>query len=152
ARPLAAAVTRSAVFTAWPPEVVKRLEAAVAPFAGAFAAALVRRSVAKTQDPAQLKGLLRRGVGAAAGDPGLIRDLRSILDPTATGAVRPTLAPEELERATQALAPFVGPIAKVLVRKAAAGATSFAELCARLGEHLGERERAQFLKITGAAG
>src|SRR5262249_26837847 len=122
ARPLATAVTRSAVYVSWPPEIVTKLEAAVAPFAGQDAAAGVRRNLAKSADPDEVIALLRRSLSRGGDDAALLRELRAILgtiakaeDPRA-----PTLDPAELQRATAALEEFIGPIAKVLVKRAAA--------------------------------
>jgi serine/threonine-protein kinase len=165
AGPLAAAVVRSAVFTSWAPEVVKKLEAALAPFAGPIAPALVRRSVAKTQDRNELMELLRRGAGPGADGAALDRALRAVLEPTQpvplplpappATAVTPSpasagLAPADLDRAAAALAAHVGPIAKVLVKRAAAQAKDLADLCKRLGEHLAsDAERAELRRKLG---
>jgi serine/threonine-protein kinase len=157
ARPLAAAVTHSAVFTSWPPEVVKRLEAAIAPYAGALTPALVRRSVAKAQDKDELVDMLRRGAGPTADGTTLVRDLRVVLDTTApersgppTAASAPAVSAADLDRATQALASLVGPIARVLVKKAAAQARDLADLCARLEERLAnDTERARLRRALG---
>jgi serine/threonine-protein kinase len=153
ARPLAAAVTQSAVFTAWSPDVVKRLEAVVGPFAGPLTAALVRRSVAKTQDRNELIDMLCRGAGPTANAQNLTRDLRAALDssagpaPPATGS---TLSTADLDKATQALAGFVGPIARVLVKKASAQARDLPDLCNRIGEHLAsDDERARLRRTLG---
>jgi serine/threonine-protein kinase len=152
ARPLATAITRSGVYISWPPDIVKKLEAALVPFAGPFAAALVRRNVAKTKDPDEVVDLLRRGLRHGGDDPNLIRELRSILGATGQTTLRAPVAsfsPAELDRATQALVEYVGPIAKVLVKKAAAQAADWKDLCQRLSEHLAtEAQRAQFLKTV----
>jgi serine/threonine-protein kinase len=149
ARPLATAVTRSGVYISWPPDIVKKLEAAVAPLVGSFAPALVRRNVAKTKDPEEVVDLLRRGLGPGGDDPALLAELRAILGAGRTAPKPPasTLAPADLERATQALVEYVGPIAPILVKRASAEAVDFTDLCARLSEHLAsDAQRAQFLK------
>jgi hypothetical protein len=48
------------------------------------------------------------------------------LAPTSPG---PSLSPETLDRVTQALASHVGPIARVIVKKASADATTYRDLC-----------------------
>jgi eukaryotic-like serine/threonine-protein kinase len=57
---------------------------------------------------------------------------------------------EDLDRVTQVLAGFVGPIAKIFVQKAAADVKSHHELCVRLSERLSTAaERERFLKQVG---
>jgi serine/threonine-protein kinase len=166
--------------TAWSPETVRALEAALVPFVGPLAGPLVRRSGAKTADTEELVALLADG----AGDPGarakLVASLRAVLGaaPKGTAAIAtgraapPTQAAppraataatatigerlrahtrEDLDRLTQALAPFVGPIAKIFVQKAAADVKSYHDLCLRLSERLSTpAERERFLKQVGA--
>jgi len=152
-----AAVSR-ATLPAWPADVGKSLESVLAPVVGPLAGALVRRSLAKTVDRNELLDLLRRGTGEEADNPTLLRSLRSVLDSSLgvrgpltrtppPPATAPALTAEELDRATQALVGCVGPIAKVLVKKAAAQAKNFHDLCVRLSQHLAnDDERAQFLQ------
>jgi len=60
------------------------------------------------------------------------------------------LTSESLARVTQALATHLGPIAKVMVKKAAAEATSYRDLCDRLSQRLStDAERARFFKDAG---
>jgi len=60
------------------------------------------------------------------------------------------VAVDALERVTQALASHVGPIARVLVRKASADTTTYRELCLRLAERLAnDDERRRFLRQVG---
>jgi predicted Ser/Thr protein kinase len=75
----------------------------------------------------------------AAGDSGLT---------TASGAAAPAaLAPAIVELAQSELARIIGPIARLLVRRAAPTCTSAAELWARLAEHIEQpEERAAFLR------
>jgi serine/threonine-protein kinase len=156
-----AAATR-ATLPAWPADVGKALEAVLAPVVGPLAGAVVRRSLAKTLDRNELLDLLRRGAGEEADNPALLRNLRAVLDGSLgvggpltrtppPPASAPTLTPAELDRATQALVGCVGPIARVLVKKAAAQSKNFHDLCVRLSEHLAsDQERAQFLQKVSA--
>ena len=74
-----------------------------------------------------------------------------------TGARAPTIGeqmrgftPEDLARISQALASFIGPIAKIIVQKASTNAKSYGELCVRVSERLTtEEERARFLAQVG---
>jgi eukaryotic-like serine/threonine-protein kinase len=147
------------------PSVLKALEDALAPRIGAIAGALVRRSASKTADPDQLVDLLRKGAGEAGGDPALARDLRALLHAPGRGGTLGTdatigtpipvktassLVPADLERATQALVGHVGPIARLMVKKAAAQSSDFRELCLRLAESLAnDKERKAFLGEVG---
>ena len=61
-----------------------------------------------------------------------------------------TIPLDAVDRVTQALASYVGPIAKVMVKKAAADAKSYRELCLKVSERLATaEERARFLKQMG---
>ncbi len=69
---------------------------------------------------------------------------------TVTVPTTARVSAEDLDRASQALAAYVGPIARVLVKKTAPAASDFTDLCARLLEHLGsDKERVEFLKKLG---
>jgi serine/threonine-protein kinase len=65
---------------------------------------------------------------------------------TSGGPVATALSPDEIDRVQQELTRYLGPISKVLVKRALPGATSLTELRGRLAEHL-ERpdDRAAFL-------
>ncbi len=159
---------------AWRSETLRALETALLPAVGALAGALVRRSSARTSDPEQLVGLLGASVDDARARAKLVGELRSILGaparqpppprPQATPSVPPraSSAPppggtigermrsftrEDLDRVSQALAGFIGPIAKIFVQKASAQTKSYHDLCVKLSERLGtDEERARFLK------
>ncbi|HZX83816.1 MAG TPA: hypothetical protein VFF19_09650, partial [Reyranella sp.] len=63
------------------------------------------------------------------------------------GSVSVSLPEQELERAQAALTQFVGPIARVLVRRAAVNASSVEVLWQALSTHIeAPAERAAFLK------
>jgi serine/threonine-protein kinase len=65
---------------------------------------------------------------------------------TASAIAPPALAPDELERAQKALAHFIGPMARLLVGRAAPLATSPADLWQRLSLHIDRAaDRAAFL-------
>ncbi len=60
------------------------------------------------------------------------------------------ISSDHIARVTQALATHVGPIAKVMVKKAVAEAGSYQDLCDRLSQRLGtDAERTRFLKDAG---
>ncbi len=62
-----------------------------------------------------------------------------------TGSGGP-LPDHELARVQAALAPFVGPIARILVKRAAPGCSTVEQLWQRVAESVGEADRAAFLK------
>jgi serine/threonine-protein kinase len=60
------------------------------------------------------------------------------------------LTADKIEAAQFRLATYIGPIAKVLVRKAAAQTASSERFYLLLAENLSESDRARFLKEVGA--
>jgi serine/threonine-protein kinase len=75
----------------------------------------------------------------------------SLIDGRTPVAGAPAMvSPAQLEKATAAMTHHVGPIAKVLVKKAAAHAANFHDLCVRLCVHLSnDDERKKFMKQVG---
>jgi serine/threonine-protein kinase len=69
--------------------------------------------------------------------------------PPSTGAIPGSLTPEAHDRIVRALAKHVGPIAKVMVKKAAANVDSYRDLCLALSSRLPEAERSEFLRDVG---
>jgi hypothetical protein len=163
----------------WQPEALRALEAVLAPAVGPLAGALVRRAAARTADPEQLALLLSSGVDEGAARARVIGALRAALG-LAPPAAAPAAGPgstvrmagqgevgerprtigeqmrgftrEDLERVSQILAGFLGPIAKILVQKAAQNAKSYREVCLKVSERLATpEERARFLQQVNAA-
>ena len=160
------------------PEMLKALEGVLLPLIGPLAGPLVKRSAARSQDRDELVELLCRSAGDFSNDPTLLRNLRAVLDTApATGApvagppppapaavgrapapttgsappVSSVISAEEIERAVKTLVALVGPIAKVMVRKASAQARDFPDFCNRVCEQLGsDQERVVFLRGVGA--
>jgi len=113
-------------------ELETRLSRVIGPIAGRLVATAARRYAtiseirqalaAEIEDPKERAAFLKTGAGVKT-DPGA----------TATIAVRsptppPAFDPASLDRLTQALAPYIGPIAKVVVARAARAARSAEEL------------------------
>jgi serine/threonine-protein kinase len=61
------------------------------------------------------------------------------------------VTPEAIERVTRTLAKYVGPIAKVMVKKAGAEAKTYRDLCLGVSERLSADEKARFLSEVGLA-
>jgi hypothetical protein len=65
----------------------------------------------------------------------------------------PALPPEIIDNMTRLLIPYLGPISAVLAREEARGASSAADLAARLAARIpGDPDRARFLAAVRAAG
>ena len=160
--PPAFASGSDATLKGWTQETLRLLEATLAPAVGAVAGPLVRRSAARTTDPEQLAVLLSASLDDSAARTRLLHALRTVLGappslatPVATTARTPArtigeqmrgFTPEDLARISQALAAFLGPIAKILVQKASTNASSYRDLCLRVSERLTTpEERARFL-------
>jgi serine/threonine-protein kinase len=100
-----------------------------------------------------------RGDGAGAnadvrGEPIALESAATVVAgaPPAT-AVRsraPTrVTPEALDRITQTLAKYVGPIARVMIKKVGADATTYQDLCMAVSARLTADERSRFLRELG---
>jgi serine/threonine-protein kinase len=109
--------------------------------------ALVRAlaaSIASERDREAFAGTALERVGA-----------RSRPEPEPERSSPPSIAPKaiepvDVEKAASRLAPFVGPIAKVMAKKAAAQAGDVRILYQRLAENLADpKERTEFLKKSG---
>jgi serine/threonine protein kinase len=74
----------------------------------------------------------------------------SLPPPSSTTLEGVSVSPEAVARVTQTLATYVGPIAKVMVKKATADAPSYLDLCLRVSARLEtEDEKTRFLKEVG---
>src|SRR5262249_38711908 len=131
----------------------------------------VRRSAARAASNTELLRLLRESVESEPSRAAIVERLRSALgekEPVAPPSPAPELTqsrgqpapgppdkpiaitPEAIARVTLALADSLGPIAKVLTRKAAQRSASYLELCLQLSEQLStEEEKARFLRAVG---
>ena len=144
---------------AWSLETQRALEAALAPTMGSVAGAAVRRGMARATDSEQLVRLLLETVEGDSARSTLADRLRGVLgaDRPASASVPPSstlegvsVSPEAVARVTQTLATYVGPIAKVMVKKASADAPSYLALCLRVSARLEtEDEKTRFLKEVG---
>lgn len=148
----------------WRDETLRTIERHLAGYIGPVARLHVRKASAHATDFGQLCALLAenldndaarhsflseaRRLGASAG-------LEVLSRPPATPGKTPrplsgpqptaTLSPEVVDRAARALAYYVGPIANVLARKAAAHAGDEPHLYSLLAAHLADVDRDAFL-------
>jgi serine/threonine-protein kinase len=143
----------------WKAEPLRVLEELLAPYVGPMARILVRRSAKTTTDGPALVRLLagnipseREGKAFAAA---ALEKVFAVTEPEeAPDRSSPDLSNKPIEaadidKATGRLAPYVGPIAKVMAKKAAAQARDLKGFYERLAENLDPGDRARFLKDVG---
>lgn len=136
----------------WDPALLKQIDAQLARFVGPLAKVLVRRAARQTVDMDELYARLAETLGAE--DRKTFMASRSALTRArAHAATLPDtapLTPETIDAAQHRLAAYVGPIAKVLVKKAAAQAGSVRQFYLLLADSLeSEAERTRFLREIG---
>ena len=157
---LGAAVTPS---PGWRPEALAELSAALAKAMGPLAPVLVKRSAEKTDDPRVLSELLSEALTDESDRTAFtaftrrwVPSARRSSPPTQAGAVGASpatarapgnLNPQDRAKLEAALAPHVGPIARVLVERVAHEATDLAAASHTLATSLPEGEqRRTFLR------
>ena len=145
---------------AWSTETQRALEAVLAPTMGSVAGAAVRRGMARTADPEQLVHVLIETIDGEPARAAVAERLRAVLDvrrppasmppPVSVNSQAASVTPEAVQRVTQTLATYVGPIAKVMVKKASTDSPSYLDLCLRVSARLeSEEEKQRFLKEVG---
>ena len=150
----------------WDPAVLKQIEQQLAAIVGPVARVMIRRGAAATSDIDRLyralgENLTNPGERSAflAGRQRLagVSPREGGTTPVPGAAEQGTgmtmqLTPDAIEQATRHLANYLGPIAKVIAKKAATQATSRGHFQQLLAEKLTDPvERARFLKDVGAA-
>ncbi len=145
----------------WSTEMQRALEAVLAPSMGSVAAAAVRRGMARTADPEQLVHVLIETIDGEPARAAVAERLRAVLGvrrpppaslppPVSVNSQGASVTPEAVARLTQTLATYVGPIAKVMVKKASADSPTYLDLCLRVSARLEtEAEKQRFLKEVG---
>ncbi|HCK81125.1 MAG TPA: hypothetical protein DIC59_06630, partial [Candidatus Competibacteraceae bacterium] len=153
----------------WDPALLAQAERFLTEILGPVAKVLVRRAALQAGSPAEL---VQQLVALVPGEPQRLlfqRRMRGVMSGTLSGSVSRvttagTSAPASqmsgslgsfeqplLETARQDLAVYLGPIAKVLVKQAAAQAQTPQELYRKLAEHIpAAADRAAFLKRAPA--
>ena len=121
--------------------------------AALFRQALARRVLPADDDESETTVIMApRAAGPVSAEP------HAPTTPQSAGSARTTTPltgwdPQTLARVELALASFVGPVAKVLVRNAARFSTDLPGLAAKVCEHLGsDADRARFTAKLGATG
>jgi serine/threonine-protein kinase len=172
-----AAVTMSAPATpAWDDTVLQTVERQLAEYVGPMAKIIVRKAAVKTADTVELYALAseaiadaedrRRFVETVTGATHHETSERSGTRPisvrkgqsappqartrTGTQPVAPVpLDQEFVDQTTQRLAAYLGPVARVVARKAAQKAVTQQEFVQLVAGHLGVQERGAFLREIG---
>jgi class 3 adenylate cyclase len=144
------------------PAVLARIEGALAESIGPLARVLVRKAATTAPDLAALCQLLtvavpeaqqavfRRRLGDLAEQAGRTPAAppRAAAAPAPAAPGRP-LSPEVLAEAAERLAVYIGPVAKLLVKRAAEQASGTRDLYERLARHIDDpRERRRFAAAT----
>ena len=143
------------------PTLLKTVEEKLRAHIGPVARILVQTVAARGPSAADLCSELAQSVPNEADRERFLREVASLARPRATAPAgspslsdssgrssgRITLPEQDLERAQAALTQFVGPIARVLVRRAASNVSSVEVLWQALSTHIeSPAERAAFLK------
>ena len=160
--PPAATVPSTSVAPArFTPAVLTRLESALAHYIGPLARVIVRKAAASAADLTQLCRTIAASVPEAqqAEFATRIGDLAHLLSSGSSNRVAasvtepPTraqaLSPDIVAKAAERLAAYLGPVAKVIVRKAAEQATDARDLHERIAQHIDDpRRREQFIAAS----
>lgn len=145
----------------WDPAMLQRVERALAQFAGPMARVMVNQSARQAGSADELYQLLARNLQNAADRSAFLRALggarveptlaapsrggQTLAPVTAPGVIGPIPA-DALAAAQAALAFYVGPIARMLVRQAAAQAASRKDFLDRLCAHVTRPDEATALR------
>ncbi|HXQ15613.1 MAG TPA: serine/threonine-protein kinase [Caulobacteraceae bacterium] len=128
------------------------IERRLAQYMGPIAGRMVRLAAREADSAEALCDRLAGGIDKPEERDRFLADVRARLQQSgdtlgrSSPGVGPTLSEAEIERVQQDLTYYIGPIAKVLVKRAAASATSTAALREALAQHLEQpSERATFL-------
>jgi class 3 adenylate cyclase len=158
APPPATGPSTSAAPPRFTPAVLTRLETALTHCMGPLARVIVRRAAASAADLTQLCRTIAANVPEAqqAEFATRIGDLAHLLASGSSNRVLesvaepPTpaqpLSPDIVAKAAERLATYLGPVAKVIVRRAAEQATDARDLYARVAQHIDDpRHRERFI-------
>jgi len=172
---LAAVTLQAQAPPAWDDTTLHTVERELADLVGPMARVMVKKAAAKSRDTAELYALISDSItdpevrqrfldgmqraaaerssatkGAAKGATSIRGTmpphLRSVSGDVAAMA---PLDPSFVEQTTTRLTTYLGPIAKVVARKAAKEATSRQQFVQLVANHLGTQERAGFLREFG---
>lgn len=150
--------------TGWDPAVLAQLEAELARYVGPVARVLVRRTARSHGEFRSLVRALAKTIERREDREAFLFAVTDqiVAPPGAGGTLIGTLlpqvpqggaavTPEEVERATRVLTKYIGPIAKVVTKRAAAAGANRREFFAKVVQSLdSDAQREQFLREVGA--
>ncbi len=168
---LAAVKLQAQAPVAWDDTTLHTIERELADLVGPMARVMVKKAAARSRDTAELYALisdsitdpevrqrfldgLHRTAAERSGASKTATALRGTMPPHLRSVSGDTQAmapidPSFVEQTTSRLAVYLGPIAKVVARKAAKEATSRQQFVQLVANHLGAQERAGFLREFG---
>jgi serine/threonine-protein kinase len=141
----------------WDPALLKEIEAHLARFLGPVAKVLVRRAGRGTLDVDQLYAQLSEKLESAEERDAFMATRRRLAGAPHGSTIRPAtqgepaLTPEKVDAAARTLAFYIGPIARVMAKRAAAQTSSVQRFYLLLAESLPESERKRFLDSVAPA-
>jgi serine/threonine protein kinase len=133
-------------------DVLGTIERKLAQYVGPIARHLVQSAISKADSVEALCATLAGNIeGSSERDAfrtAALEQLRRVPQSVSGTLVTAGLSEEELQRAQKELARYIGPVARLLVKRAAAAATSPADLWQRLSVHLErDADRQAFLAL-----
>jgi len=141
---------------AWDDTVLRTVERQLAEYVGPMARVMLRKAAAQATDITGLYVLLSEGIGDPQvrqrfidGAPGAPNPPRVVASGQTVRTVLVPLDKDFVDQTTMRLAVYLGPIAKVVVNRAAQKAASQQEFVELVAGHLGAQERGAFLRELG---
>ncbi len=152
--------------TGWDASVLAKVDVELARFVGPVAKVIVRRAAREHRDLNSLVAAVSASIDdprdrdsfcvALTGRRTVIPTLPGVggqTEPSTPAAGGPALTAQDLDRATRLLTTYIGPIAKVVTRRAAGEGVSRHEFFSRLAQSLdNEAQRERFLREAGGQG
>jgi serine/threonine-protein kinase len=147
--------------------VLPIVERQLAQYVGPMARVYVKKAAAKTSDPEELYRILAANLERESDREAFLKQRANVgrlfatAAPAHSGASEPSMvvpagskpmefSHDELDRAARLLARHIGPISRVLVKKAAASANSLPAFYQSLAAHVQTKaDRAKFLRDAG---
>lgn len=142
---------------AFPDTLLAQLESALLKYMGPIAKVLVRKVARESSSTEALCRLLAENIPVPAQQAAFLLEAGALCGiapsngvPSSTSAA--ALDAEQLAAVQQHLANYIGPLAKVLVRRAQKNCANLTELCHALAQHIeNEHDRRAFLAVFGQA-
>ena len=140
--------------TTWKPEVLKTVEVNLERHIGPLSRALVRKAAQKASNVDELTELLARFIPSQQEKTAFLQRTQVIRSDEAAPITAPPAQLDDniLRLAEKSLATYLGPMAKILVKKAARNTSVLEEFCAILAEELpNEKQKRAFRRAIEKA-